>query len=87
MGLAVHIGSQICDLAPLSRHTQRFDIASLIACHGLDVPCLDLGGGVGVDKQQRRDFSAYGALVTRLLKVVVLPRFEPAQLQQIMAHY
>jgi diaminopimelate decarboxylase len=36
----------------------------------LDVPSLDLGGGVGVDYQQAgdTDFSAYGALVTRLFK-------------------
>ena len=71
MGLAVHIGSQICDLAPFERaYTALLDIASGLRAEGLEVPCLDLGGGVGVDYQKAgdTDFSAYGALVTRLFK-------------------
>jgi diaminopimelate decarboxylase len=71
MGLAVHIGSQICDLAPFERaFTALLDVANGLRAEGLEVPCLDLGGGVGVDYQQAgyTDFSAYGALVTRLFK-------------------
>ena len=71
MGLAVHIGSQICDLAPFERaYTALLDVANGLRAEGLEVPCLDLGGGVGVDYQQAgdTDFSAYGALVTRLFK-------------------
>lgn len=71
MGLAVHIGSQICDLAPFERaYAALLDVANGLRASGLDVPCLDLGGGVGVDYQQASDtdFSAYGALVTRLFK-------------------
>jgi diaminopimelate decarboxylase len=71
MGLAVHIGSQICDLAPFERaYTALLDVASELRAEGLEVPCLDLGGGVGVDYQKAgdTDFSAYGALVTRLFK-------------------
>jgi Diaminopimelate decarboxylase len=71
MGLAVHIGSQICDLAPFERaYTALLDVANGLRAEGLEVPCLDLGGGVGVDYQQSgdTDFSAYGALVTRLFK-------------------
>ena len=71
MGLAVHIGSQICDLAPFERaYTALLDVANGLRAEGLEVPCLDLGGGVGVDYQQASDtdFSAYGALVTRLFK-------------------
>ena len=71
MGLAVHIGSQICDLAPFERaYTALLDVASGLRAEGLEVPCLDLGGGVGVDYQKAgdTDFSAYGALVTRLFK-------------------
>ena len=71
MGLAVHIGSQICDLAPFERaYTALLDVANGLRAEGLEVPCLDLGGGVGVDYQQAgdTDFGAYGALVTRLFK-------------------
>ena len=71
MGLAVHIGSQICDLAPFERaYTALLDVANGLRAEGLEVPCLDLGGGVGVDYQLAgdTDFSAYGALVTRLFK-------------------
>ena len=71
MGLAVHIGSQICDLAPFDQaYSALLDVANELRAGGLDVPCLDLGGGVGVDYKQAGDvdFSAYGALVTRLFK-------------------
>ena len=71
MGLAVHIGSQICDLAPFEQaYSALLDVANGLRASGLDVPCLDLGGGVGVDYKQATDldFSAYGALVTRLFK-------------------
>ncbi len=71
MGLAVHIGSQICDLAPFElAYAALLNIANGLRASGLDVPCLDLGGGVGVDYQwaSDTDFSAYGALVTRLFK-------------------
>ena len=71
MGLAVHIGSQICDLAPFEQaYSALLDVANGLRASGLDVPCLDLGGGVGVDYNQASDvdFSAYGALVTRLFR-------------------
>ena len=71
MGLAVHIGSQICDLVPFERaYSALLDVATGLRADGLDVPVLDLGGGVGVDYQLagETDFSAYGALVTRLFK-------------------
>ncbi|MEC8109187.1 MAG: diaminopimelate decarboxylase, partial [Pseudomonadota bacterium] len=71
MGLAVHIGSQICDLAPFEQaYSALLNVANGLRASGLDVPCLDLGGGVGVDYKQATDvdFGAYGALVTRLFK-------------------
>ena len=71
MGLAVHIGSQICDLAPFElAYTSLLEVANGLRNSGLDVPGLDLGGGVGVDYQKAEDtdFSAYGAIVTQLFK-------------------
>ena len=68
-GLAVHIGSQIRDLAPFeAAYTALLSLAESLQQEGLDVPGLDLGGGLGVDYQQSEptDFTGYGALVTRI---------------------
>ena len=68
-GLAVHIGSQIRDLAPFeAAYTALLSLAEQLQEEGLEVPGLDLGGGLGVDYQQSQptDFAGYGALVTRL---------------------
>ena len=56
VGLAVHIGSQICDLAPFEQaYSALLNVANGLRDSGLDVPCLDLGGGVGVDYNQASD--------------------------------
>jgi len=70
-GLAVHIGSQIRDLAPFERaYTALLTLANALRASGLPLPGLDLGGGIGVDYDTgaATDFSGYGALVTRLFK-------------------
>ncbi|MEC8120575.1 MAG: diaminopimelate decarboxylase, partial [Pseudomonadota bacterium] len=50
-------------------HGKACRLVAKLADHG-GFGCLDLGGGVGVDYMQANDvdFSAYGALVTRLFK-------------------
>ena len=49
-GLAVHIGSQICDLLPFEHaYTELRDFAQYLRSISLKVPTLDLGGGLGVD--------------------------------------
>ena len=49
-GLAVHIGSQLMDLAPYETAWKAMlDLAEVIRVDGLDVPVLDLGGGFGID--------------------------------------
>ena len=68
-GLAVHIGSQILDLAPFERaYTALLDLAIELRSAGWPVPNLDLGGGVGVDYDTAgpTDFKEYGLLVQRL---------------------
>jgi diaminopimelate decarboxylase len=70
-GLAVHIGSQIRDLAPFERaYRALLDLANGLRSSGLSVPGLDLGGGIGVDYEAggAPDFSGYGELVTALFK-------------------
>jgi len=68
-GLAVHIGSQIMTLEPFENAWHNLvDLAEDLRQSGLDVPGLDLGGGLGVDYAtgQPAEVAAFGALVTRL---------------------
>ena len=68
-GLAVHIGSQICDLLPFEHaYTELRDFAQYLRSINLKVPTLDLGGGLGVDYHNltSTDFTAYGNLVAKL---------------------
>ena len=49
-GLAVHIGSQIMNAAPYeSAWNLLLELAETLRADGLDVPMLDLGGGMGID--------------------------------------
>ena len=68
-GLAVHIGSQLRKLEPFERAYQELlALADQLRAEGLDVPMLDLGGGLGVDYEGNTtpDFDAYGKMVTRI---------------------
>ena len=68
-GLAVHIGSQLLDLEPFERaYSALLSFGTALRDEGLEVPVLDLGGGIGVDYQDGTptDFKAYGELVSRL---------------------
>ncbi|MGB1182149.1 MAG: diaminopimelate decarboxylase [Candidatus Puniceispirillaceae bacterium] len=68
-GLAVHIGSQLTDLAPFEKaYLELLELADSLRDEGFEVPVLDLGGGLGIDYhgEQLPDFAAYGALVTRI---------------------
>ena len=68
-GLAVHIGSQLRKLDPFERAYQELlALADMLRAEGLDVPMLDLGGGLGVDYEEDKtpDFDAYGKMVTRI---------------------
>ena len=68
-GLAVHIGSQIMELDPFERaYSALLSFGTALRDEGLEVPVLDLGGGIGVDYQDSTptDFTAYGELVSRL---------------------
>ena len=68
-GLAVHIGSQLRNLGPFEiAYKALLEIANSLRAEGLDVPILDLGGGLGIDYEggSSPDFAAYGLLVTRI---------------------
>jgi diaminopimelate decarboxylase len=71
-GVAVHIGSQLSDLAPLEKAFTRLGqlIADLRA-EGLKVTHADLGGGLGVPYkagEQLPSPAEYGAMVARVTK-------------------
>ena len=68
-GLAVHIGSQLTDLAPFKdAYEILIALAERLRSDGMSVPSLDLGGGLGVDYdgESRPDFAAYGKMVEEL---------------------
>ena len=70
-GLAVHIGSQLTNLAPFeTAYNELIGFAGHLRSNGFDVPCLDLGGGFGIDYEgsTHPDFSEYGTMVERIFK-------------------
>jgi diaminopimelate decarboxylase len=84
-GLAVHIGSQIKDLAPLEaafRVLRR--LAERLNADGAPVPRLDLGGGLGVPYFHEPDPPSpadYAAMVNRVFEgLPVELSFEPGRM-------
>jgi len=71
-GVAVHIGSQLADLAPLERAFGKVgDLVSAIRRQGLKVTHVDLGGGLGVPYKPGEELpqpAEYGAMVARVTK-------------------
>ena len=68
-GLAVHIGSQLTNLAPFETAYQALlELADRLRADGCSVPQLDLGGGLGVDYNcvKNPDFTSYGAMISRI---------------------
>ncbi len=73
VGVDVHIGSQITDLAPFETAFRRVgDLIAGLRADGHAITRLDLGGGLGVpyahDNAPPPDPTAYGAMVTRVTK-------------------
>lgn len=72
-GVAVHIGSQLTDLAPLERAFTRVgELLATLRGAGHDIGVADLGGGLGVtyDSSQPPPASPadYGAMVCRITR-------------------
>ncbi len=86
VGVDVHIGSQITDLAPFETAFARIvELARLLRADGHDIARLDLGGGLGVpyakDNSPPPEPAAYGALAERLTRGLgVRLIFEPGRL-------
>lgn len=84
-GLAVHIGSQIRDLAPLEAAFRVMrTLAEKLRTEGLPIERLDLGGGLGVPYFNEPDPpspSAYAAMVERVFVGLDIDlSFEPGRM-------
>ncbi|MEQ1707673.1 MAG: diaminopimelate decarboxylase [Terricaulis sp.] len=84
-GLAVHIGSQIRDLAPLEAAFRVMrDLVERLRDDGLDVERLDLGGGLGVPYFNEPDPPSpgdYAAMVGRVFSDMdIALAFEPGRM-------
>ena len=86
VGVDVHIGSQVTDLAPFeAAFTRIVELARQLRADGHNIARLDLGGGLGVpystDNSPPPDPAAYGALAQRLTRDLgVRLIFEPGRL-------
>ena len=73
VGVDVHIGSQITDLAPFEAAFRRVgELITTLRADGHAVTRLDCGGGLGVPYENNNDPppdpAAYGAMVTRVTR-------------------
>ncbi len=89
LGLAVHIGSQILDLAPLRAAFERMaELVRRLRAQGQRVERLDLGGGLGVDYRPNQPYEEgpervqeYAAMVLHVTRGLdVHLAFEPGRL-------
>jgi len=72
VGIDVHIGSQLTDLAPFELAYRKLaDLTLALRADGHDIRRLDLGGGLGIPYQRSNEApplpSDYGAMVVRTL--------------------
>lgn len=73
VGVDVHIGSQITDLAPFEAAFRRVgELIAALRADGHSITRLDCGGGLGVPYEKNNDPppdpAAYGAMVSRVTK-------------------
>ncbi len=71
-GVAVHIGSQLADIAPLERAFEKLGrLVTALRGAGHNITHVDLGGGLGVPYRKGEKLpppSEYGAMVARVTK-------------------
>ncbi|MEL6876926.1 MAG: diaminopimelate decarboxylase [Pseudomonadota bacterium] len=71
-GVAVHIGSQLADIAPLERAFEKLgELVQSLRGAGHTITHVDLGGGLGVPYRKGEELpppSEYGAMVARVTK-------------------
>lgn len=74
VGIAMHIGSQLCDLEPYRiAYTAGVDLVRRLRREGYDINRLDLGGGLGISYFENGDNTAppspdeYGVMVKEVI--------------------
>jgi diaminopimelate decarboxylase len=70
VAVAVHIGSQITTLEPYEQAFGKLaDLVRDLRADGLEIPHIDLGGGVGIAYRGEKtlDLAAYAAMVRRVI--------------------
>ncbi len=71
-GVAVHIGSQLADIAPLERAFEKLgELVTSLRGAGHNITHVDLGGGLGVPYRKGEELpppAEYGAMVARVTK-------------------
>jgi diaminopimelate decarboxylase len=70
VGVAVHIGSQLTDLAPYrAAYTKVRDLVARLRTQGFDIRVVDLGGGLGIPYEAENPPSPaeYGAMVKEVM--------------------
>ncbi len=72
VGIDMHIGSQLTDLAPFeAAYTRMADLTRLLRADGHEIERLDLGGGLGIPYTRSNEApplpTDYGAMVRRVL--------------------
>ena len=86
VGIDVHIGSQITDLAPFEAAFRRVaELVAILRADGRGITRLDLGGGLGVPYENSNmpppDPAAYGRMVAKVTKGLGCSlSFEPGRL-------
>jgi diaminopimelate decarboxylase len=83
VGLAVHIGSQLTDIAPFrAAFAKMVELARAMRDAGMPLKRLDLGGGLGLSYSEEAPPTpeAYGAMVKEVTRPLGLPLlFEPGR--------
>ncbi|HYD97807.1 MAG TPA: diaminopimelate decarboxylase [Alphaproteobacteria bacterium] len=71
VGIAVHIGSQLTDIAPYrAAYTRVAELARALRADGIGLDLIDLGGGLGVryrPEDTPPDYAAYAAMVREVV--------------------
>ena len=82
-GIALHIGSQLTDLAPYREaYGRAVDFVQVLRAEGIGIDHLDLGGGLGItyDDETAPSPAEYGAMVAEVVgKLDVKVIFEPGR--------
>lgn len=60
VGIHFHIGSQICELAPIAQSAQKIaNLAKSLLALGIEIRFFDIGGGLGIRYEEEEEIALY----------------------------